>query len=395
MDKNLIFILKVIAAVIDGRELPKVQSDIDWKIVFNLCQQHNITSIVAHGIVSKEYTNVPPEVKKAFSDTLFLNIVKDEKQKNEIKRISQAFTNEKLKFMPLKGIILKSIYPSSDMRTMGDIDILVDIDSMQKYCKVMENLGYTFVKDKENEVSYKNTSALIELHRYLITPGNDDMFSYYETGWNIAKQSEDSECKYILGKEDEFVYLICHFVKHYRNAGCGIKPLIDMWLYMNKFELDMNYINTQLEKMNLLKFVDNLYRLIRVWFEDEPWDELMVEMTNYIVASAEFGNTLNQAAAESLRDKAENKKQAKIFIYLSRIFLNKKGMKIKYPILNKLPFLLPVMWVWRIIETIIFKRNKIAENRQAVNNRMGENVDRLSKHMDMVGLDIYNGRKNK
>ena len=393
MNENLQFIFKTIAAVVSKGKLPELPKGIDWNLVYTICIKHNIANMFAYALSDAEFSNIPENIKMAFLKQLQLDVMLDARQNSEMKLISDKFDELNLDYMPMKGIIIKNIYPTSDMRRMSDIDILTRIGMEEEYKKVMLDLGYEFIRNKTNEYVFKKSVISIELHRYLITPGNDDLFSYYDTGWKFAKKI--GACRHQMSAEDEFIYLITHFVKHYRNAGCGIKPLIDIWVYKNNSELDMEYINEQLQKMNLSEFAENLFRLIKVWFEGEAADETMLEMTKFIVLSGEYGTSENSSAAKSLRDKHDKggKEEGRIKLWLKIIFLNKKGMASKYPILNKLPFLLPFLWVYRVFDVVLFKRGRIKHQNQNVNNRFGENVSRYDEHMKMVGLDINNGRK--
>ena len=45
--------------------------------------------------------------------------------KAELNNVCDVFTKEKLVHIPLKGSIIKNMYPSTDMRSMSDMDILI------------------------------------------------------------------------------------------------------------------------------------------------------------------------------------------------------------------------------------------------------------------------------
>lgn len=393
MNENLKFIFKTIAAVVTKGEIPEVPEGIDWKLVYTICIKHNIANMFAYALSDAKFSGVPENIRNAFLKQLQLDVMLDARQNSEMKLISDKFEESKLDFMPVKGIIIKNMYPSTDMRRMSDIDILTRVGMEEEYKKAMLELGYEFIRNKTNEYVFKKSVVSIELHRYLITPGNDDLFSYYDTGWKLAKKTGDY--KYRLSCEDEFVYLITHFVKHYRNAGCGIKPLVDIWVYKTKSKLNMEYVNEQLQKMNLLEFSKNLFKLIKVWFEDDNADETMIEMTKFIVLSGEYGTSENSVAAKAIRGKYSEKseKKTKLKLWFQMIFLGRKSMAKKYPVLNKLPFLLPFFWIYRGLEIVLFKRNRIKHQSQNVKNQFGENVNRYDEHMKRVGLDIYNGRE--
>lgn len=392
MNENLQFIFKTIAAVVTSEKLPDVPERADWRLIYEICDKHNIANIFAYA--ANNYSVLPENIKQAFLKRLQMDVMLDAAQSSEKKRIFDKLEEMKLNYMPVKGTIIKKMYPSADMRRMSDIDILTQTGMEEEYKKAMLELGYQFIRNKQNEYVFRKSIVTVELHRYLITPGNDDLFSYYDTGWRLANKK--TEYRYELSCEEEFIYIIAHFVKHYRNAGSGIKPLIDLWLYKKNNDMNMDYVNEQLRKMNLTEFSNNLFRLVKVWFEGAEADDKMLEMTEFIVNSGEYGSLKNSNAANAVREKYNEKseKMTKLKLWLKMIFLNRKGMAKKYPILNKAPLLLPFFWIYRIFDIILFNRSKIKQQKNGVEDNFGDNVKRYDEHMKNVGLDIYSGKND-
>ena len=281
------------------------------------------------------------------------------------------------------------------MRRMGDIDILIHEDKFEEYKKAMEEIGFMFDHKSNNEYIFKKKNILtVELHRYLISRSNEDMFAYYGTGWDFAKHEKGH--MYRMSTEDEYVYMLTHFAKHYRNAGIGLRPIIDIWLYREKYNnMDMAYVFEQLERLNLDEFVKNVFKLVDTWFGDIPFDKVTSGMTEFILNSGEYGSSVTSVAASSIRqgEKINATMAAKLKKYLQLIFPNRNSLKIKYPVLVKYPIALPLCWVRRWCEALFCKREQIKEKSALIDASFGENVERFNSHMKLVGLDIYNGRK--
>lgn len=163
--------------------------------------------------------------------------------------------------------------------------------------------------------------------------------------------------------------------------------------------MDWEYIYGELEKLNTKVFFDNLHRLIQFWFEDGEYDEVVMKMTEFILSSGTFGTRLNSLSAKSIREskgKLEGSKQKQL---IRMFFPNSDYMKNAFPVLKKhsslIPFLLPFLWPWRLIRGAIFKekRKRIKAHTDVVRYTDNEHVKVYEKHMQDVGLDIYNGRK--
>ena len=69
-------------------------------------------------------------------------------------------------------------------------------------------------------------------------------------------------------------------------------------------------------------------------------------------------------------------------------------MKTKFPILEKLPFLLPIMWVVRWIDAIFHKKKSITHETSRLNKMDNETVDAYNNDLNKVGLK-YNLTKDK
>ena len=62
-------------------------------------------------------------------------------------------------------------------------------------------------------------------------------------------------------------------------------------------------------------------------------------------------------------------------------------MKYIFPVLQKWPILLPVMWPVRIVRTLLFRRGKIASEMEGVQNLTDDKIVAYRQAMEYVGLD--------
>lgn len=142
---------------------------------------------------------------------------------------------------------------------------------------------------------------------------------------------------------------------------------MDIWVYNNRYrgEMDWNYIRIELEKINLREFEENICGLGEVWFGDAQSNELYEEMTEYIFSSGAYG-TRKHAVISSMGIRAGKKNLPAKHIYWLKLFCPPLDtIKISYPFLDTLPFLLPVCWVFRGVKCLLFKRRHMF---QMINN---------------------------
>ena len=165
-----------------------------------------------------------------------------------------------------------------------------------------------------------------------------------------------------MSPEDEFIYNFVHTAKHYRDGGVGIRHIADFYICKKRFNnLDNAYIEAELKKLQLLEFYNNIKKTVSVWFENEKPSEVTDFITSYIFNSGSYGNKENRIIAEAVRESKKTRRSGDVKYkkLLRLIFLPFDKMCEKYPILIKLPVLLPVMWIVRIIVAIFTKKDVI------------------------------------
>lgn len=394
MRETILFMFRLIAAAVGESELPKAPENVSWETIYKASKVHNVANIIGYAVTKGGY-DVPQEIRQQFTVKMYERVSVSENQNREAAAVIDAFCKNGIYHMPFKGLVLQKLYPAPDMRFMADADILIKEEQFEKINEIMMELGYTFEVEGPIEYNYvKKPYMHFELHKALIAKSSEDQYEYYKNCWNFAKKT-DKEYHYAMSLEDEFIFTFNHFVRHYRDAGVGIKGVIDMWIFMKKCpQLDMDYTYSELEKINMTAFFNNIVRLTKVWFEGEEMDEVTSHMTGFILNSGTFGTLKNQMSAKSIRDN-ENIENAEHFKYLKFIFPKASQMKNVFPVLQKLPFLLPVFYVWRVIRFVLFRRKDIEKHKKTIQNIDTQSIKKYDEHMKIVGLDMKNGRTKR
>jgi len=122
------------------------------------------------------------------NSTLFAFIQKDQKQRVLIDQIKTTFQRYKIDFIFLKGTKLKSLYPDTYMRGMGDIDVLVhsDLDVIKNHFK---SLGITLEsRTLQHDQYITKEDLLIEIHPSIHKDFNPKYQTYFKSAWEHAKR---------------------------------------------------------------------------------------------------------------------------------------------------------------------------------------------------------------
>ena len=283
--------------------------------------------------------------------------------------------------MPVKGYVLKYQNPRPDMRVMADIDILFKDEKTSEVKELLLGMGFELKSAVGNQdVYYKKPFMNIEMHRSLVIR-ESPYYDYFSQVWERAKLKSGSKYVYELSLEDFLIYTMAHLAKHYMAAGTGIRSIIDIWLYKERYQNEMNweYVDAELEKIKLLALTRNICGLCDVWFRGAESNDLYEEIGDFIVSSGVYGLAQRSQLASLLKNAGptRNITLGKYHYILQLIFLKPANMKIIYPVLNEYPFLLPLFWVHRGFKSIFFKRNstlKILDNAFSLDNESVNNL---------------------
>lgn len=231
----------------------------------------------------------------------------------------------------------------------------------------------------------------IELHKRLIPSYNKDYYEYFGYGWQLAIESENGTTEFKMSDEDQMIFLFTHFAKHYRNSGIGIRHIVDLWVYQqNKTKLNEDYIERELKKLQLNDFYVNILKTLEVWFGDGQDNDKTDLITQIIFNSGVYGTHETRVLSNAYKKtiSGENVKNVRITAFLKTAFLPYKFMADKYPVLKKIPILLPIMWVVRFFDILIFKRDKIKTQINDFETSSAERITDYGQALNYVGLDF-------
>lgn len=384
-------ILRLLQSAVSG-EAMSLPEDFDLAQALPMIKKHQLGNLIYYGAVNCGMDSKSPVMQELFAIT-YKSMIVDERQRAELQRLMAAFDANGIHYMPVKGVLMKALYPKPDMRIMGDADILIKLDQYDRIRPVMQELGFAEKLESDHELIWQKPSLYLELHKRLIPSYNYDYAAYYGDGWRLGHPSKENPCRYEMTDEDQMIYLFTHFAKHYRDGGIGVRHMLDLYLFRKaKPNLDVQYLSQELEKLRLNRFFDNIYSTLAVWFDGAKANELTEQITGFIFSSGAYGAHDAHQIAQGIRDKANvggTTKQVKRRAWFRLIFLPYGSMCEKYPVLKKAPILLPIMWVVRWFAAIFKNPKSIFAQRKRVKMLSEEKLDAWESNMQAVGLGFH------
>ena len=336
-----------------GEKAPMEAQGVDFCALFELAKEQELFCLINDLIQSMSF--VPDEAKQ-----LFKNHTLSEKSRMialgaQRNILYSKFAESKIKYMPLKGLILKDYYPMESMRQMSDNDILIDETKRSEAAEIMRELGYEpFDTTQNSDDFFKEPYYTIELHRSLFDSESEYSPSF-ENIWQNSIKDDKDEYLYHMNKNDVYIYSVCHMYKHYIKCCCGLRFLVDNYLFLEKEEknLDWNYISSRLEKYGISDYENQIKRLAKSVFNENELSEedkkLLKTFTDFGIYGDDEGKIMQQYSASGAG------------YYLHRLFPKKADMLFNYPILERKPYLLPIMLVHRFFKGLFGIRKTAAE----------------------------------
>lgn len=366
------YLLKATSAVIRKGSF-EVCQDINFEKVYKLAKRNVITGILYSAASNTFSGNLAEILSKEYKMSVLRNI----EQETEIERIRKEFTENNIDFIFLKGTHLKELYPAPELRFMVDMDILVHPEDHERAIEIIISHGLQKKMESDKDIALiKPPFLTVEVHKSLFHPD----YKFYEHFLDVWEKAEKvSKNEYKMSDNDLYVYTLTHLCEHYLEAGSLFRPCMDIYLLKQNRELDFDYINSRFSEVGILEFANKISILVECMFEGKEKDDTLTLMENYIVIGPPV-----KSASEATKVATTGQSKFKRILYM--LFPNYKHMAYKYDILKKMPILLPLFWMVRIVSILCSKDSAINKKKSDIINVDQKSADIMSEIFKKSGL---------
>ncbi len=351
--------------------------------IYTVAYRHGLTQLIGDVLEKSGFLGENPTHKR-FRKEVFDAVYSYEKLSYETEQITQLFEENSIPFVLLKGAVLRYLYSAPWLRTSCDVDILVHEKNLNKAGELLEkSLNYKKVHEGTHHITYTfGDDVRIELH-FDLTEKNQAKNSYKVTKkvWDYARVKDGLKYQYELPEGFIYFYHIAHCATHFEAGGCGIKPVLDLYVLKRNFNCQTPEIKSFLRKSGLTKFDEFLNCLCDVWFAGKEHNDVTRAMEKFIIDGG-IGGTEEQNLLVR-----KHRHGGKIGYVFSRIFVPFRELKKDYPILRKIPVLLPFFEGLRWIK-LLFKKDKsyIEKRYETVKNIPDEDLKIFGDMLRKTGL---------
>jgi len=218
--------------------------------LLELAELHGVAPLIAHNLVNNGLTSPVPQpylkrLNQLYHNTLYRNVVLS----NELTKVLSVFSKHGISAITLKGTILaEQLYGNPGLRTVADMDILVQPEEISLASSLLSEMGYKQSVTKRaldhpfHELYCKQVqfSMIIELHwnlddQKLVAVPQQEI-------WHRAQLLQiEGGTTMVLSPEDTLLFLSNHLTKQDNQL---LRSLCDITELIKKYNgvLDWDYI---------------------------------------------------------------------------------------------------------------------------------------------------------
>ncbi len=373
LDKAESGFLHILSSCINNTAVPQMNlCQQEWEEVVRIARAHNVFPLIFEKASENEsFVSLPEYQQYAFE---VMSIVAGQARRTEaFLSLYKEFVKADIHPIVMKGLICRQLYEEyCDHRPSGDEDILIQKSEFELVQQILVKNGY--YPDHENikveqledlqEVTFFNTVIGLSIEVHVNPIGHEDNWRrqlndcFKNVFQNRIDEVVDDVAITTMGYTDHMLFLILHAFKHLTAGGFGIRQVLDILIYAEKYESVCNWEHL-CEVLTGLKaelFLQDLFYIGEKYLgfhmegasESNCPDDLLAE----ILSCGVFGNaTQAQRTATQMTSSAMQSKRKDNFSNLSTwfytVFPAKSQMLSFHPELQEKPWLLPVCWVKR------------------------------------------------
>lgn len=357
MNSTAQYLAELILAQLSRSTPPSIPAGEDLNLIAKLSHANHMDYLILGGLLKAP--NLPDSFKQPFSACVFQSLQRTLVQVNELKELIAVCEEKHIRNQPMKGSCMKFIYPAPETREMSDIDILIDQDRLEEIGQLLKDKGYTLYQSvRQHDVYTKAPHMVVEAHRALYDKTIDKNQYQYFSSFSKTHLREGHHYTYDYTPEDFYVYMMAHMAKHFYARGCGIRNIVDVYVYMGKYRdtLNWEYTNKALEDCGILAFSRHMEELADIWLGGKEGSPFYDKLFDYMLNSGIYGKDENGVWSRFADAKLKGKEVSAGTLKKWYYFPPLAYMAELYPWVENHPWLLPIGWIVRGFHGIFMKK---------------------------------------
>ena len=236
---------------------------IDCEELMRLSEEQSVVGVITAGLEHVTDIKVPHVALLPFIGQTLQQEQQNASMNKFVARLVGRMRTMDIYTLLVKGQGVAQCYERPLWRTCGDVDLFLSEDNYNKAKALLiplaSNVEREYVESKHLGMTIDGW--LVELHGSLhvgmpkrINRVLDDIYVDTFSRGNIRSWINNETQVFLLGKENDVVYVFVHFVNHFYKGGIGLRQICDwcrlLWTF--KESLDYGLIESRIRKMGLM-----------------------------------------------------------------------------------------------------------------------------------------------
>lgn len=353
------YLSEVVRAQLEGRRPQPLPEGVTVEALADVARRGHMEYLILGALLRLEEQTA--QYREQLRGRVMQSVARTLMQVTQLKELLARFEAQGIVSQPLKGACLKFLYPSPEMREMSDIDILIGEGCMQKASQVLADMGYALERSiRHHDIYRKPPYMVVEAHRAIYDKTVDGNQYRYFSDFSRTVRREGCQYTYDFKPEDFYVYMLAHMAKHFYQMGCGIRNLVDIYVFRSRFDgvMDRAYIDGELEKCGLRAFAGHMERLTQIWLGEGAWTPFYEQLFQYMSDCGIYGRDengiWNKFCEEGSADGQVSRGRLRRWYWFPPL----SYMAEYYPWLERMPVLLPWAWLVRGVRGLVQRKGR-------------------------------------
>lgn len=366
----------MVSSMVRQDDLRVAHSRLDWERMFRLADFHKVANIVYLGVLGHG-DSLPDRWKERFFERYQEALLFGENCKDMTRELLSWLDMREISCTLLTYEYLRDFYKLPEMAENSVLQILLDEENYFLAKGYLVDLGY------ETDQVYKGIGERmkrvtgITVILYHALPFKTAKYKKYMTRLlETACMKEPYQYIRMLPEESEFIYRMATAIYHYVSDNLTIREVLDLFVFHQAWrdELNMEAIQKRLGEFQIADLAEKILRIAYMWFgdkkdpyfKDQPEDMAAYDvledrlLTRGIInhesdpQALKLQSLIQKELDKERRGEGRELRKEKIQKYFGEImrkvrwaFPDFRYMASIYPILEKIPVLLPFFWVLR------------------------------------------------
>lgn len=380
----------------------QLEEPVDWAYLSMQARRQNLLPLFVDIAQQYESYRMYAGFAKDTQDAMVM-VAAQIQRSVEFLELYKAFLSQGLSPVVFKGITLRQIYGQyGDLRISGDEDILVRPEEYASVRKVLEERGFQCASPDltKRQLAYIHDVKFykaeiqfnIEVHLNLFGEGNS-VRTYMNQAVHPFEDTEILEAEgvplRVMNPSQSYLCLVFHTFKHFLTRGIGIRHIMDILKYAQTYKERICF--TEIEEPIRTVRADAFLRDIR-WIGNRYFD-MPLEDDTQVCCPQELLDDLTETGIFGGLEKADryaasinfsvsslNTKNWKLRGLIMGVFPRRIRLIDSYPYLEDRPWLLPAVWILRLVKFARYAGKDIVPAVQEVLNTAKKRANIIKKY---------------